>query len=421
MKKEITNGVWLDVMPTSQFKTIRVEVHFLTKSNARLMAKRALISNILETSSKKYPDQVKVTHQLSEMFGAGFGAGISKRGRLHDLSFSIITANSTYLDTQDDLFKQGIDFLREIIFNPLVTNNRFDESVFETQKDNLLNYIDSATDDKQYYAMERLRELNFGTDAIQAIPSYGRRKELEKVNNQDLFAYYQQLLQEDFMQISVSGDIDAERVLNAFQGWDLTKRNFEIPELTAQFDKNSVVAVKTEKQMLNQSKLNLAFDFPVYLRDKNYFSAIIFNALFGGTPQSKLFLNVREKASLAYYASSTLDLLNGMLMVQTGIDSVNKEEVLKIVNEQVSEMKLKKPSEKELNEAKLGLVSDYLSSLDSQRTAHRRSLTNQIMGNVLSDQEWIEGIQGVKDSDVQRMAELMNLRAVYFLSGENNV
>lgn len=421
MKKEIANGVWLDVIPTSQFKTIRVEVHFLAKSNAKLMAKRALISNILETSSKKYSDQVKVTHQLSEMFGAGFGAGISKRGSLHDLSFSIVVANSNYLDTQDDLFGQGIDFLKEIIFNPLVAKNHFDESVFETQKNNLLNYIDSATDDKQYYAMERLRELNFGTDVIQAIPSYGRREELEKVNNQDLFAYYQQLLQEDFIQISVSGNVDTDRVLNAFQSWNLTQRNFEIPELITRFNKNLSIATKTEKQMLNQSKLNLAFDFPVYLRDNNYFSAIIFNALFGGTPQSRLFLNVREKASLAYYASSTLDLLNGMLMVQTGIDYANKEEVLKIINEQVSEMKMKKPSEKELNEAKLGLVSDYLSSLDSQRTAHRRSLTNQIMGNVLSDQDWIEGIREVKASDVQQIAELMNLRAVYFLSGENNV
>ncbi len=53
----------------------------------------------------------------------------------------------------------------------------------------------------------------------------------------------------------------------------------------------------------------------------DYPAMVLANLIFGGTSNSKLFLNVREKLSLCYYASSSYARSKGILTVSSGVET----------------------------------------------------------------------------------------------------
>jgi predicted Zn-dependent peptidase len=411
------SGIQTLVLPSKKFKTVRIDVHFLKYASIKDLAQRSLIANILETSTAKYPDQVQFTHALSEMFGASFGGGASKKGNMHDVAFSMVVANDKYID-QQNLIQDAIRFLNEVIVHPLANGNRFDEETFRRQKQNMLNYVKSATEDKQFWSAQQLRRLTFGQEVIQGVPSYGLVEDLESLQNEETYQAYLDMIKNDLVHISVSGDVDEEVINEDLKIFELEDRQVSLEPLITYFTPLENEITKVEHQDVRQARLNLSFNIPAYLNDENFFSAVVFNSLFGGSPQSKLFVNVREKASLAYYASSSLDLYDGILNIQTGINSQNHDAALQIIQQQLDDMQSGAFTEKELANIKKGLRSNYLSGMDMQRTAHRRGLNDYLLNRHRSSEQWLEQLDAVSKKNVEQLAQQVKIRAEYFLSGE---
>ena len=150
-----------------------------------------------------------------------------------------------------------------------------------------------------------------------------------------------------------------------------------------------------------------------------YFALMVFNGLFGGFPHSKLFLNVREKHSLAYYASSSIEPFRGLLTVQTGIDGQNREKVLRLINEQLKDMAAGKVKEDDLEQTKVMLMNQFLLGLDNQRAVLEQTfLKIKVPQADISQEEWIKRIQAVTLEDVKTVARHIKLQAVYFMEGE---
>ncbi len=197
---------------------------------------------------------------------------------------------------------------RTLVANLLETStqryvNQFDEQTFARQKTNLINYVDSATEDKQFWASQQLRKLAFGANRIQGVPSYGRRADLQNLQNEQVYATYLSMLRHDLVHISVSGDVDEQKVLEDLAILELPERKVRLGSVITKFNSLPKPRHRVANQAVQQARLNLAYDIPATVVSDNFHAAVVFNALFGGSPQSKLFLNVREKASLAYYAS----------------------------------------------------------------------------------------------------------------------
>ena len=78
---------------------------------------------------------------------------------------------------------------------------------------------------------------------------------------------------------------------------------------------------------MTQGKLALGFRTGgSSIWEDDYPALMMLNALYGGTTTSKLFLNVREKRSLCYYASSQLEKLKGLMLVSSGVEFDKKQE-----------------------------------------------------------------------------------------------
>jgi predicted Zn-dependent peptidase len=328
-------------------------------------------------------------------------------------------ANERYLATDQPLTNQAIQFLQRVIWQPLASDHQFDQATFDRQKTNLEAAIKSVADDKQYYAAQQLNAALFANEPAQQVPSFGVIDDLAAIDARSLYRYYQQLLQDDQIDIIVTGDIDEAAVLEQWQQVGFEDRSTGRPRPFYQHHNLKDYVEVHEEQALSQAKLNLGYDFPVFYRGDHYYAALVFNELFGGSPLSKLFTNVREKASLAYYASSSLDTFRGVLKVQAGIDGKNHDQVLAIIADQLTAIQNGDFTDNLVDQLKLGLINDFESSLDSQRTVAVQTLIDDLTQQHVSDADWLHQIQSVTREQIIAVAKMATLNNGFFLSGES--
>ncbi|WP_445447926.1 EF-P 5-aminopentanol modification-associated protein YfmF [Enterococcus lactis] len=419
MVYQLAEGVNLHVLPTKQYKTIRIFIRFTARLQQEVITKRSLLSSMLETNSLNYPDQTKLSAKLAELYGASFGLSVRKKGNLHWLNAGISFVNGEYVN-DPNLFSQAVDFLKEVLFYPNIKNQQFDQLTFDLEKNNLRLYLESLKEDKQTFASYALQELYFENSSEQKIPSLGVVEELDKITARSLAAYYQEMMANDQIDIFVVGDVDPDKAAEAVGQLPFEPRETAHPELFYTQPQVNIVKERQVREPIVQAKLNLAYQTNVYYDEPERFALMVFNGLFGGFPHSKLFMNVREKESLAYYASSSVDTFRGFMSVQTGIDEKNRNQVLRLIHEQLESLRNGEITDLELAQTKAMLRNQYLLSLDSPQAAIEASfLDSWLPETKLSDEEWLKRMESVTIKEIQQVAEQIELQAIFFLAGGN--
>ena len=115
---------------------------------------------------------------------------------------------------------------------------------------------------------------------------------------------------------------------------------------------------------VNQGKLAVGYTGINYTHGQ-YAPLLVYASILGG-PHSKLFNNVRERASLAYYTFARLEKMKGLMVIGAGIEISNFRKTIDIIEEQLRQMKKGIISESELTAAKMALTNDLHSMKDSQ-------------------------------------------------------
>ncbi|GEO68639.1 EF-P 5-aminopentanol modification-associated protein YfmF [Levilactobacillus acidifarinae] len=420
MHLRIKDGVTLDLLPTKQFKTVGIKVDFVTPLRATAITARALLAQVLETSTAAYPTQTALARQLSAMYGANFGITVLKAGTQHIVRLTCSVVDEQYLTSYADtqpLFERGMALLQAVLFDPLLPNGHFDPTTFTQQRQNLLTAIKSLDDDKQYLANRRLQELLFAGQPTQAMSALGDITTLGELTAADILTTYHDMLAHDAVHVAVIGDVTAERAQAALTTWPLVAREVHETLPYYQWEARPTVQVGDDVAPVTQAKLNLAYRVPVYRNDADFMATVVFNAVFGGTPLSLLFTNVREKASLAYYASSSYSPYTGTISVQTGIQAQNQQRVLTIIAEQLATLQRGELSADLLAEIKASLRNARLTVLDSPQRLLDGRLNAQLTHVTTSLADWQAALDAVTVADVQRVAQRVTLQATYCLHG----
>ncbi|OJG83731.1 peptidase M16 inactive domain-containing protein [Enterococcus ratti] len=417
MTYQLAEGVNLHVLQTKQYKTVRIYVRFTTLLEKEVITKRSLLSSLLETNSLNYPDQTQLRAKLADLYGASFGVSVGKKGNLHWLNTMINFVNGKYVNDVT-LLKQAVEFLKEILFFPNIKEKKFDQLTFDLEKNNLKLYLESLSEDKQTLASLFLQELYFERSDAQKIPSVGSIEELQVLTAEALAMYYNQMMSKDQIDIFVIGDVSSEEVQKALSDLPFADREMLHPEIFYTQPQENVIKEREVKESVTQAKLNLAYQTNIYYDQPARFPLIVFNGLFGGFPHSKLFMNVREKESLAYYASSSVDSFRGVLNVQTGIDGRKRNQVLHLIHEQLESLQNGEVTELELAQTKAMLRNQYLLSLDAPQAAIETAYLNSWLPTTkLTDEEWLKRIDKVTVEEVQQVARKIKLQAIFFLDG----
>lgn len=416
MSIELKSGVHLHILPTKKYKTIKIYCRFTTRLQKDLMTKRALLSNLLETNSLTWSDQTKLSAQLASLYGASFGTGVSRKGNLHWLNVSLNIVNGKYVNNPT-ILKEGIAFLREVLFQPNIRDGKFDQQTFDLEKENLRSYLESLSEDKQTLASLKLQETYF-TDPAQKIPSFGTIEDLMPETSQSIADYYAEMMASDQVDLFVIGDVSEAEVTELMKNLPFTDREVTRPEVYYEQPLSNIINEQQINEPVIQGKLNLAYTTGIYYEELERFPLLVFNGLFGGFPHSKLFMNVREKESLAYYASSSFDTFRGYLQVQTGIESKNRTKVMHLIDEQLLALRKGEFTELAFTQTKAMLKNQYLLGLDSpQNLIETTYLAQWLPESQYTDEQWLRMLTQVTREDVQKVAEKLRLQAVFFLDG----
>lgn len=415
MHFDLASGVALHVIPTKQFKMTHVLITFTTSQTRDNATARNLLANLLETSTHRYPTQTALARQLAKLYGAYVGMGVGRVGRLHTVRLRASFVNDQIAGT--NLFAQVVDLINEILFHPLIDDNEFDGPTFRIQAHNLRQTITSLYDDKQFYANRQLMNLYYPDEAVLRVPSFGRVADLANLTAQNLVPVYQDMVDRDRVDIFVLGDVDPAGVRDEISQLPFSSRAVSSLSPYYQQPPHPAVRRKVEHQPVVQAKLNLGYQLPVYYHDQNYCAGLVFNGLFGGTPYSKLFTNVREKASLAYYATSRLLPFTGFLGVQTGIQAVDAQRVTDLIAQQLAELCAGKFSAEQLAEVQDSLINQYRASHDLANNILDRQLLRALL-DLPPETAVTDKINAVTADDVSRVAQLVKMQATYLLSGE---
>ena len=391
-------------LQSNKFKTNLVALFItvpLTKENC---TKNALLTSVLRRGTNNLKTQEEISKRLEELYGAGFNCGVDKLGNYHVLKFYLETLENTYTLNSENLLQEGINLLLDIVFNPLVENNGFDKVYVEQEKLNLQKLIESRKDNKALYAKERCLESMFADESY-ALYKYGSVEDLSNINEINLYAYYKELLKNCKIDLYVTGNnIDNIKVP------EISSKNLpQIENLHVAPEKPSIV---NESQDVTQGKLIIGLD--VGNSDKAVVS--MYNTILGGGANSKLFQNVREKASLAYSAGSSYIRRKNVILIQTGIEIENYDKTVKIIEEQLQDMKNGKISDEEFNSAKQLITSSIELIEESKEDMITFYFDQNLFDEHLNVTEYKEMIKKVTKEDVIKIAQKVKEDTIYFLT-----
>lgn len=421
METNLNEGMDVYIKPTSKFKTILIEYKFRTEYSPQEAAARTLLKNLLETNTKKYPTQNEMDKQLSWLYGATLHTRSQRYGKQHVLTFTLQIVNDKFIGGNDSLFEESIAFLNEVVFHPNMEDFRFHEPTFLREKKNLQNYFASLAEDKSAYSQFRLNEMLY-QNTEQAFLGIGDPAFLPTITPASIVETYQNMVTQNQVDILISGDVEEERVLRALESLPLLPRKEKLKDIFVAPVVQEEVLRKIEELEVNQGKLYFGFSSPLYYMREHFYAGMVFNGLFGGFPHSKLFQNVREKESLAYAASSGMDFLRGNMTVSTGIDMTQKEKTEAIVLQQLKDMQVGEFSKELVKQTKDMLINQFKQNDDSQSRSLAKVYQNRLLtGRDVSDAEWIAGVESVTKEEVVQVAQLMDLKAIYFLRGVSQV
>jgi predicted Zn-dependent peptidase len=408
-------GLNVHIIPTVKYKTNTRVLRMKAPLSEENVSYRAILPYVLQSGTKQHPSVKSIRQYVEDLYGAALAVDVNKKGEEHIISIYMDVANETYLQDAPPLLEKTVAMLADVLLHPAEENGAFVASIVESEKRALLQRIESAFDDKMRYANQRLIEEMCKEEPYRLSPN-GQEDAVSSITPQSLYEYYKKALLEDEVDLYIVGDVTEDAL-------QLVEKYFSIPVQQQQQKQTAQAAAPrqerevVEKQDLKQSKLNIGYRTHITYKDKDYFALQVFNGLFGGFAHSKLFRNVREKHSLAYYAASRYESHKGLLFVMSGIEGENYEKAVNITGEQLTAMRNGDFTEEDMSQTKAVIKNQILETLDTPR-----GLIELLYHDVVADYKrpmdtWLGEVDRVTRDEIIAVAIKIELDTIYLLQG----
>lgn len=414
---DIKEGIRLHKIKTNKYKTNLMSVFLTSKLSRDDITKKALILTVLRRGTNNLKTQEEISKKLEELYGASFDCGIDKLGDKHVLKFYVESLNEQYLYQKEDILSQSLNILFDIVFNPLLENGVFKQEYIDEEKQNLRIIIEGQKDNKAAYATQRCIEEMY-KEKPYGLYKYGYVEDLEKIDSKNLYETYLNLIKTCKIDIFVSGDFDEktleEKVKSNQQISKLEPRKVEYLDEESESSNTQEENVVRENMQISQGKLNIGLD----VLSDNKSAVSVYNAILGGGANSKLFQNVREKASLAYSAGSIYIKPKSKIIIKTGIEHKNYEKALQIIKEQIDDMKNGKFSDEDIQHAKELIIASFKAMQDEQDSEISFYFGREIQKESKDIDKQIKEVSEVTKQNIVDVANKIKINTIFFLTRE---
>jgi len=414
----IADGVWLTFLPCDSFKSNYLIMHFISPLEEETAADGALFPRILRCGCRAYSDITAITQQTQMLYGASLGGyAASKRGEMQIFTQSAWMLDNSVIPDGTDVFGGTLDLFEEIWFHTIAENNGFLPKFVETEKNILCDSLRSRINNKNIYAVMRARQEMFAGERF-GISESGELDTVQAVTPQSAYRMYQQVLRQAPCEIFCIGRGQADSIaarLSKMFGC-INREPLRMPK-TDVVRRAAKVREVTEQQPANQSKLTLGFRTGTCEAEGSRPVTLMLNEIYGGSPLSKLFMDVREKRSLCYYCSSVPEQIKGVLFVNCGISADKKEETQSEILAQLELIRDGSITDIEMEAARKSLCSAMTQMQDEPESMAAWHFSRRLSGNDITVNEELEQIASVTKQQIADAAQKISLDTVYFMEG----
>ena len=414
--RSLAPGVTLHALKSDKFKTACFSLNFLKPHDRENAALDALLPSVLLRGTEKYPDIRSISSRLDELYGASLGTLVRRKGEVKLTGFYADYIEEAFLPAGETVFGPVVEFLAEVLYRPYLENGGFCPRFVEGEKQNLMNAIASSLNNKRSYAAKRLLEQMCAGEAY-AVPRLGDIEDVKAITPQALWAHYQTLIRTARVEIFYGGRLEADTVAAAFAPLFAQGRDYQAQVLETEVP-YEVAAVREFSDSLdvNQGKLVMGLRTGFAADSGDYPALLLLNAVYGAGTTSKLFVNVREKLSLCYYASSSIDKYKGLMLISSGIAFENYETAKAAILEEREACRRGEISELELAAARQQILSSLRANEDAPVQLDEFYCGNAILPGP-TPRQLAERVRELTLEDLARVAGKLRLDSIYFLKG----
>ena len=421
---DITDDISLTCIQTSKFKTGTITINLIGALRPETAASSALLPRVLRRGTEGHPDMDSLATALDELYGASINPIVRKKGELHCIGFHVDFPDDTCIPAGGNILEKTISLAGEILLDPVKDSNLLKQDYIDSERKNLIDDIRSAINDKRGYSIDRLIE-EMCTGEYYATNRLGKEEEALLITPETLMAHYRKQITMQKMQVQYCGAAEPERVASAIQN---ALRNLPDRNISEMPTTNVILSPPTETSKeisevldVSQGKLAIGFRLGKDLKtDLDYPAMMVFNSIYGAGVTSKLFVNVREKLALCYYAGSMIDKHKGIMIVSSGIDSANYNVALDEILAQLGHVKNGNISNDEMKSAITSVTTAIKSSMDRPSGLMELYFDSAVSPEPYDPETLCDKIEAVTLDRVVDCAAEIKTDTIYFLTGQED-
>ena len=414
-RKEIMRNVYLTVLPARKFKTSCLSAQFVTALSRETASYNALLPSVLNRGTMRYPDMESLSAAMDTLYGTTVSTTIRKNGERQCVGFVASCIDDRFALGGEKLLEPMADLVGELLLDPVTRGGRYLKEYVDGEKVNLMDSIRAIRNDKRDWANLRLLQ-EMCADEPYGVSRLGDEETVRKITNHTLYRHAQQMMSAARLELLYCGSADARRVEDAVgRAFATLPRGpvEELPEMQI-FSAPETPRFVTEEMDVTQGKLSMGFrcgsdDVP---------AMVLANLIFGGSSNSKLFMNVREKLSLCYYASSSYARSKKILTVSSSIETKDYDRTLEEILHQLRLVQEGQWEDWELDGARSTVLNSLRSVADSQGALENFYMSRAAVDLRETPEELMQSLMTVTPERIREAAESIQLDTVYFLRGK---
>ena len=362
-----------------------------------------------------------ISAALDELYGGAIEPVVRKKGETQCVGFVASFLDDAYALEGEAILEPAAKLIGELLLNPRTEGGVFSQEYVAGEKANLIDRIRGQINDKRSYATLRLKQLMCQEEAY-GVDVWGDEESAAAITAESLWQRYQELLSSCEVEVYYCGSAEPERaeaaLKQALAGLP-RKEELEETDCEIRLTVSSEPQIIEEAMDVSQGKLAMGFRTGgMTVWEEDYPALVMLNAVFGGTTLSKLFMNVREKLSLCYYASSVMEKMKGILWVSSGIEFDKYEQARDEILAQLEAIRRGELEDWELEGTRRTLIGGYLATLDEQSRQEEFWLGQAVAGLDTTIEELTAQLEAVTREQVAEAAKKLELDTIYFLKGK---
>jgi len=418
-RRELQPGVWLTSVHTQKFKSSYLSMALLSPLEREYASANAILPRLLHRGSQRHPDLQSISAALDELYGGSITPMVRKNGEIQCIGFTGSFLDDAYTLDGSPVLGQAAQLMGELFLQPFTEHGVFCADYTRQEKTNLMDRIRAEMNDKRQYASNRVVEEMCDNEPY-GVNRLGRVRDVERLTPDNLWVRYQALLEHSRVELFYCGATEPDQVCEILRG-ALTGLprlgGYYVPKCTVIPGANEPRRVE-ETLDVAQGKLAMGFRTGgVTSGSEDYPALLLFTALYGGSTTSRLFLHVREKLSLCYYASAGLHKDKGLIVVSSGVEFANRQRAEDEILAQLEVCRTGSFEPWELEGARRNVVSSLRTILDSQARQQDWWLGQAVAGLNETPEALAERVEKVDKAAVVAVAQKLSLDTVYFLKG----